>query len=166
MRPPCEGHDVFTNPQGATQQQRAEAIEMCHHCPLRIQCALDATTAGTTLDRERVAAAVDVIQAGVWLTGEQQPLVELHGMIGSTPAIKRGKRAPTPRVCVDCGRAMIPRDKTIHLTPDIVTHAARGYCRTCYARRKRQGQMPVVKPKHQALLGWQANHQTHMRRTS
>lgn len=136
---------------------------MCHHCPLRLKCAEDATTAGTTLDKERASAATDVIQAGLWLTGNHQHILELYELIGLTAEERRTKRAPTPRVCLDCGRAMIPRDKSIHLTPDIVTHAARGYCRTCYARRKRKGQMPVLKPKHHSILGWQARHQTHLR---
>ena len=145
---------MFTNPKAATEQQRAEAIEMCQHCPLRTQCAHDATTAGTTLDKERTAPATDVIQAGVWLTGQTRHTVDLYRIVGLTPQERKPRRQPTPSVCLDCGRAMIPRDKSIHLPPDIVTHAARGYCRTCYARRKRKGQMPVVKPKHQTLLGW------------
>ncbi|AWB84790.1 WhiB family transcriptional regulator [Corynebacterium liangguodongii] len=158
MRPPCEGHSVFINPAQASEQERADAIEMCQHCPIQRECAVDALTAGTTLDKERVTEAMDVIQAGVWLNGRRQQIAHLYNIVGLTPQERAGKRPPTPRVCLDCGRRMIPRDKSIHLTPEIITHAARGYCRTCYARRKRKGLLPELKQKHQAVLGWPEQH--------
>lgn len=129
---------------------------MCHHCPLRMKCAAEALKAGDTLDGERKAPAVDVIQAGVWLDGTNADnLYTLAGVC--TPAKKQ--RTPTPRHCRECHREMVPRDKKISLDASIVTHVARGYCRVCYARLKREGKLTTLHPKHQAALGWREKHQ-------
>lgn len=53
---------------------------------------------------------------------------------------------------------MIPRDKSITLNSKIVTHAAHGYCRVCYAALKRHGELVTGKTKHQAVLGWREHH--------
>lgn len=131
---------------------------MCHHCPLQRQCAQDALAAGDTLDGEYRAIATSVIQAGVWLTGNKKPTAQLHAIAGCAPLEPR-KRKPTPGVCLSCGQAMVPRDKSISLDASIVTHAARGYCRVCYARLKREGKLATLHPKHQAALGWREKHQ-------
>lgn len=131
---------------------------MCHHCPLRPQCAKDALTAGTTLDGEYRSPAVGVIQAGVLLMGDKRSRDVLHSITSLPPARPR-TRKPTPRVCLACGREMVPRDKKIRLDASIITHAARGYCRVCYARLKREGKLATLHPKHQAALGWREKHQ-------
>ena len=95
VRPPCEGKREFTNPSQATPQQIADAIEMCHHCPIRVPCAKQALHAGDTIDGERKAPARDVIQAGVWLTGRREYLNEIYKLAGKKPAPPK-RRAPTP----------------------------------------------------------------------
>lgn len=158
MRPPCEGKREFTNPSHATPEQIADAIEMCHHCPIRVPCAKQALHAGDTIDGERKAPARDVIQAGVWLTGRREYLNEVYKLAGKKPAPPK-RRAPTPTHCRACKKRMVPRDKTVSLGAHIVTHVARGYCRVCYARLKREGKLTTLHPKHQAALGWREKHQ-------
>ena len=158
MRPPCEGKPEFTNPTKATPKTITEALEMCHHCPLRTDCAKQAIVAGNTLDGERKTHAVDVIQAGIWLDGTIDATLQLYELVGQPPPIKR-RRMPTPTTCKECGRHMIARDKSIRLDATILTHAARGYCRVCYSRLKREGKLVTLHPKHQAALGWREHHQ-------
>ncbi|SDR76924.1 hypothetical protein SAMN04488539_0305 [Corynebacterium timonense] len=159
MRPPCEGHSIFTNPSHASPEQRAEAIEMCHHCPMKVWCARQAIRAGDTLDGEHPSPALDVIQAGVWLKGSAEKTADLYRQVGMTPA-ERQRRKPTPKCCLNCKKPMVPRDKKVHLTPDTLTHAARGYCRICYAALKRRGELATLHPKHQAALGWREKRTT------
>lgn len=157
MRPPCENHTVFTNPTNHTEDEINDAVEMCHHCPMRTDCARQAVIAGNTLDGERYATATDVIQAGIWLNGHQQRIADLYRLAGVTPGAPRS-RQPTPTRCRRCKRAMIPRDKSVTLNSKIVTHAAHGYCRVCYAALKRHGELVTGKTKHQAVLGWREHH--------
>lgn len=157
VRPPCENHAVFTDPTNHTPTDIADAVEMCHHCPLRKDCAKQAIVAGDTLDGERRATATDVIQAGIWLNGRRKRINELYKLAGVTPLAPR-TRKPTPTRCKHCHRAMIPRDKSISLDSTIVTHAAHGYCRVCYAALKRHGRITTQRAKHQAVLGWREHH--------
>ena len=127
---------------------------MCAHCPLAKTCAKQALASGDTLDGEYTAPASGVIQAGVVLDGSKaaaQALAEIAGATPHTPA--RKPRKPTPTTCRDCGRAMVPRDKSRLMSEQPLTHAARGYCRICYARRQREGRI-ATRRKHQALFGW------------
>ena len=105
------------------------------------------------MDGEYRSAAVDVVQAGVWLRGGAVGADELYRIAGVTP-LGRQRRKPTPKRCLCCGRRMVARDKKVRLTPDVLTHAARGYCRVCYAMLKRRGELPTLHQKHQAALGW------------
>lgn len=125
---------------------------------MRTDCAKQALQAGNTLDGERKTPAVDVIQAGVWLTGRREYLNEVYKLAGKRPAPPR-RRQPTPTHCRACKKRMVARDKKVSLDPSIVTHVARGYCRVCYARLKREGKIVTLHPKHQAALGWREKHQ-------
>ena len=152
-QPPCAGHSVFTNPQ-PVDTHTVEAMEMCTHCPLRKQCALDALTAGDSLDKAHRQPATGVIQAGVWCNGDQQTADQLAAIAGvDAPTIGTKPRFTPPSHCRGCGKPMTTRIKGTHLDANVLTHAAHGYCRICDARRRRQKGWQSSQPKHSTKIG-------------
>lgn len=139
MRPttPCEHNpSQWTDPHPDTTPA---AIKACGDCPLLTECARLALTAGTTLDKQLHAPAHGVIQAGIECRGDEGTAQQLATIAGQ-PLPFLGKRAKLkrPTHCRGCGKVMVARPKGRPLPPDLITHAAHGYCRVCDARRRRQ----------------------------
>lgn len=153
-KPPCHGQPVFTNPQ-PIDPATFDAIEMCTHCPIRQQCALDALTAGDTLDKVHRSPANGVIQAGVWCNGDQDTANQLAAIAGVTPPHTGAqKRFTPPETCKGCGKPMQARIKGQPLENQPLTHAAHGYCRICDARRRRQKDWQSTQPKNTTIFTW------------
>lgn len=130
--PPCNQKRVFTAPIFGHPATIA-AMEMCATCPLRKQCAKEALTAGATTDKHVQRPASDVIQAGVFCTGDHRTARELAVIAGcempkiydSTP------RYAPPAYCKHCKKIMVKWQRNPDLKPGEVMHYARGYCTNC-----------------------------------
>lgn len=152
-RPLCAGNRAYTDP---NHRDAHQAIAACHHCPLIRQCAADALRAGDSLDGSMRAPATGVIAAGVICTGDQHTAAQL-AQIAHVPAPQpraRRTRMRRPDNCLGCGRPMTvrPRGDGVHLTPDIVTHCAHGYCRDCDKQRRRSGEITPTRTHTRDLL--------------
>lgn len=126
----------------------------CDTCPLLRACAHQALTSGATIDRNLRTPANGVIQAGVICEGDQRTLDELRAVAGTFDVIPlrlKKDKPPPPQRCVGCNRRMITRPKGKSLDHTIITHAAHGYCRTCYATQQR-------------TKGWEPSTPTHMQK--
>ncbi|MDY5785855.1 WhiB family transcriptional regulator [Corynebacterium sp.] len=134
MRPACSYRDreLFTAPAGPGDPSTERAKSICEACPIRVECAKRALTAGASLDGSVVAPAVDVIQAGVYCDGSERATWELAAVAGVTPPEPqaKAKRATIPDHCVSCGEPMVQWNRGV--TPEgFVEHYARGYCQQC-----------------------------------
>lgn len=151
--PLCAGQRAYTDPD---HPGAADAIAACHHCPLIRTCAADALRAGDSLDGSMRAPATGVIAAGVICTGDPHTAKQLAA-IAHVPAPQpraRRTRMRRPDNCLGCGRPMAvrPRGSNVHLTPDIVTHCAHGYCRDCDKQRRRSGEITPTRTHTRDLL--------------
>ena len=129
--------------------------QACETCPLLQTCAHQALTSGATIDRNMRTPANGVIQAGVVCEGDQHTLDQLRAIAGTFDVIPlrlKKDKPPPPTHCHGCNRRMITRPKGQPLDHRIVTHAAHGYCRTCYATQQRtKGWVPPT-PTHMQKL--------------
>lgn len=157
-KPPCAGHRIFTHPQ-PMHPDTLEALEMCEHCPIRKQCALNALTAGDSLDRAHRSPAAGVIQAGVWCDGDQRTAYDLADIAGvEAPMVDGEPRFIPPSHCKECGKPMVVRVRGIHLDEGTLTHGSHGYCRICDARRRRSKDWQSTQPKNATMLAWKEKH--------
>ena len=157
-RPPCLNHQIFTNPQ-PFHPDTFDAMDMCELCPMRRKCALDALTAGDSLDKAHKRPAMDVIQAGVMCDGDQRTADELAAIAGvPAPVVDTEERFIPPSHCLGCKKPMIARIKGIPLDVGTLTHAAHGYCRICDAKRRRAKGWESAQPKHTSIFSWKETH--------
>lgn len=152
-KPLCAGSRAYTDPDHRDAHQ---AIAACHHCPLIRQCAADALRAGDSLDGSLRAPATGVIAAGVICTGDPHTAQQLAAIAHVDPPKPRARRPRMrrPDNCLGCGRHMTVRQygADVHLTPDIVTHCAHGYCRDCDKQRRRSGEIAPTRTHTRDLL--------------
>lgn len=126
----------------------------CDTCPILRACAHQALTSGATIDGHMRTPANGVIQAGVICEGDQRTLDELRAIAGTFDVIPlrlKKDKPPPPTHCHACNRRMTIRPKGKALDHTVITHAAHGYCRTCYATRQR-------------TKGWAPSTPTHMQK--
>lgn len=147
--PPCHAIAAHTDLPHNTPTDTMGAIRMCDTCPIRKQCAAQALTAGDHLDQSVRQPASGVVAAGVICTGDAHTSQQLANIAGVRPLPIRvmGTRNPRPDHCQGCGRRMIVRPRGVPLTPDMVTHCAHGYCRTCDKHRRATGEVDPA-PRH------------------
>ena len=70
---------------------------------MRRKCALDALTAGDSLDKAHKRPAMDVIQAGVMCDGDQRTADELAAIAGvPAPVVDTEERFIPPSHCLGC----------------------------------------------------------------
>lgn len=163
---PCQNHHIFTNPQ-PFHPDTFDAMDMCEVCPLRRKCALDALTAGDSLDKAHKRPAMDVIQAGVMCDGDQRTADELAAIAGvPAPVVDTEERFIPPTHCVGCKKPMVARIKGIPLDASTLTHAAHGYCRICDARRRRAKDWESQQPKNTSIFTWKEKHDVPTKRHS
>lgn len=155
-RPACgyKHREIFTDPTGPDTPSTLRAIELCESCPIRVECAEKALSAGSSLDGGFVSAAVGVIQAGVYCDGSMESVWKLATIAGVPPPIMR-ESTPRARVgdrCRSCHRPMVRWHRGV--TPEgYVMHRGRGFCtgcRTAYnaelrAERERSGDKPRLR---------------------
>lgn len=155
-RPACgyKHRELFTDPTGPDSPSTKRAMEICEGCPIRRECAEKALTAGSSLDGGFTAAAVGVIQAGVYCDGTDRAAWELAGVAGVAPPVMR-ESAPRQQVgdrCKSCHRPMVRWHRGV--TPEgYVMHRGRGYCTGCRAAynaelkadRERNGEKPHLR---------------------
>lgn len=128
----------------------------CDHCPLQRQCAHQALTSGSTLDRNVLVPANGVVQAGVMCKGDERTLHELRTIAHTTDVIPlrwSKPKAPPPTNCLGCGKPMVVRPKGKKLDATLLTHAAHGYCRICDAKRRKSKHWVAPTPTQNQILG-------------
>lgn len=140
MHAPCHKtrNTAFINPDGATPQAVRAAQEICAHCPLLKQCAVDALTSGTSIKEDHRAPANDVIQAGVVCRGDMETAWKLAAIAGvpvPTWLIEAERRdnlgARRPDHCRNCHKPMVKWNRYEEQPAGYVMHRGRGFCTQC-----------------------------------
>lgn len=150
---PCYKQRVFINPQQSQPAEIRKAIDVCRECPIKKQCAEHAITAGSPPGYQTPTPPDDVIQAGVWCTGDYRTLVELHKVAGlPTPQKRRIRQAGHPTHCLECGHRMQTRKYGQPTQPDVLTHSAHGLCRKCDTRNRKQDRVKLTEPRLHKIL--------------
>ena len=137
---------AFTDPDGVSAAARADAIELCSHCPAKRECAKTALRSGTNIDALTSTPADGVIAAGIHCRGTRRT-TRLLAEVAGVEMPRKAKR-PTYDHCVSCELPMLPCSKDrFRLIPDGYTeHYARGHCKNCrseYAAARKQEATPV-----------------------
>lgn len=135
METPCYATEnpAFTNPEGADEQSRHEAIRACESCPVRKQCAKEALTAGASPIDDHRLPAIGVIQAGVVCRGNLKTAQALAAIAGVKVPTKEDFMPPRNNAadqCINCESPMVPWSRN-DPPEGYVMHYARQYCTEC-----------------------------------
>ena len=131
---------AFKTIDGLSIDEIKHAINICHQCPCRQACALQALHSGASLDERYESNARDVVQAGIICNGgshSAQQLAEIAGV--SVPKYRKHQPRPKfPTNCRCCGTSLHRFTKRPESIPNgMVMHYARGYCVNCRKAYKR-----------------------------
>lgn len=153
VQPDCYENKTFISPQQSTPAQIRKAIDVCRACPIQKQCAEQAITAGAPPGYEIPAPADDVIQGGVWCTGDTQTLVALHRVAGlPAPTPQKLRQRGHPTHCIECNQKMVTRNFHKPTQEDVLTHSAHGLCRKCDTKNRKQNQVQLTEPRLHKIL--------------